>query len=114
MLFSLLFWMGAFDPVVSRDNYERLRVGLSERDLLKWLGRPHRVDDSAQPAAHSRLRTPYPRRLFWEDGEDRIWADVYRGRVTQFGATLDGEQYGPDPDEHPPELPGRKEPADAD
>ena len=113
-VFGLLFVMGAFDPVVTAENYERLKVGMREKELLKLLGDPHRVDESGRPAAAGPLRRTYPRRLFWESGEDRIWVDVTGGKVTQFGATLDGEQYGVDPDKNPPNLPGRQAAPDGD
>ena len=43
--------------------------------------------------------TNFPRRFFWRHRSDLIWVDFYKRRVTKFGAILDGERFGDDPEQ---------------
>jgi hypothetical protein len=87
---------------VTLENYNRLRVGMKEIEVRQVLGFANRRDDSIVPKI-SNLSHRYkvdeenfPQRCFWEDGEDFIWVTLTGGKVTQYGATLDGVQFGDD------------------
>jgi hypothetical protein len=87
---------------ITLENYNRLRVGMKEVELHQLLGFANRRDDSMVPKI-SNLSHRYkvddnnfPQRCFWEDGQDVIWVTLAEGKVTQFGATLNGVQFGDD------------------
>jgi hypothetical protein len=101
-------WLKRLGPQVNRDSYEQLVTGMEEKEVRKILGKHSRVDNRAVPrlqgtrAYQVEIRPQdYPRRFFWQEGDNYIWADIRRGRVLKFGALLDGERFGEDPAEHP-------------
>jgi hypothetical protein len=112
---TVLKLAGAFEPRITVENFERLQTGMKFPEVVKRLGQPHLVDESALPKPkgptawrHRVLADEFPRRFIWQDGDNVIWVDVQRGRVIQLGATLDGEQYGPDPEKNPVDAPFKK------
>jgi hypothetical protein len=122
---GVLAYLGVFDGLFSSrvtiDNFDQLKVGMKESDVVRLLGRPTSIDDRAVPVLRGRIASQYtikphqyPRRFYWKNGDDLIWADVLNRRVTRFGATLDGEQFGLDPaevkvtDPGPPEGAGEE------
>ena len=87
---------------ITLENYNRLRVGMKEVELHQILGFANRRDDSMVPKI-SNLSHRYKvddnnflQRCFWEEGEDVIWVTLLEGKVAQFGATLNGVQFGDD------------------
>jgi hypothetical protein len=101
-----------FEPRVTRAKFERLAVGMNESQLRQVLGSPTRIDNSAvpkptaAPASRDTIHPElYPRRFFWEEGENLIWAEIRHGRALKVGATLDGEQIGEDPEKLEPLAP---------
>jgi hypothetical protein len=103
-----LMYVGVFDGFfaarVNEENYEQIKVGMKEKDIRKLLGRPTSIDRNAVPRLSGRAAKyavsdkNYPLRFVWQDEDDVIWADIIKGRVVKFGATLDGEELGADPD----------------
>jgi hypothetical protein len=122
----ILLMLGIFDEYlparVTAENYQQLQVGMKTRAVRKILGQVSWIDKSAVPrltghsAKHQKPENAYPMRFIWEDGGDVIWADIHNGRVVKFGATLDGQQFGADPDRtqigkpEKPKEPEKKEP----
>ena len=93
--------LDAFKRKVSQENFARLAVGMAEREVKKMLGEPAWIDASDVPSLHGPVSRQiemdlrkYPRRFYWTDGDDEIWVDLHHGRVTKFGALLDGERIG--------------------
>jgi hypothetical protein len=91
----------AHSPRVTRENFERLYVGMPDRELIKLLGGHTRMDNSVVPKIDEHLAHRFTvedrrfvRRLFFEDGDDFIWVDCLDGKVLKYGARLDGEQIG--------------------
>ena len=89
---------------VTRKNFERLKVGMNEVAVFTLLGNPDRRDESILPRVESRWKLRYAaraeeflHRCFWEDGDNLIWVDFLKDRVQDFGATLDGGQFGKNP-----------------
>lgn len=87
---------------VTLENYNRLRVGMLEHRVHQILGFANRRDDSIVPKI-SNLNHRYkvedihfPQRCFWEEGEDVIWITFVEGKIKQYGATLEGVQFGYD------------------
>jgi hypothetical protein len=101
--FGVLYGLGFIGPHVTLSNFEQLKVGMSEREVRRVLGTPRRVDRTGVPRHLSGVRQyeldKYPRRLFWEDGDDIIWVTVQNGEVQDLGAFLEGERYGKEPQE---------------
>ena len=86
---------------VSAQNFQRLRRGMTDREIVKFLGRPTRTDKSLIPELDGQMahrfqveEEGFTVRSFWEDGDNFIWIDFCQGRVENFGAILDGEQIG--------------------
>jgi hypothetical protein len=112
---SILYFLGFFDAMfaarVTAEGYDQLRVGMTEWEVIKVLGGPTFIDKSAVPRLSgraARFAAPekmYPLRYVWQDEEDVIWVDIYKKKVVKFGATLDGDQYGADPDKKKLGLP---------
>ena len=116
LLSGTLVWavksLGLFESRVTRENFERLAVGMKESEVRHPLGPPTWIDNSAVPRAGGVAawrdaihQEAYPRKFFWEDGQNVIWAEIQQRRVLKVGATLDGEQLGEDPQEHQPDKP---------
>jgi hypothetical protein len=99
---GLLLYHGTkWKPKVTRENFERLEVGMEELTVFKLLGDPSRRDESVIRRVDPRWRLRYTvrpneflQRCFWEDGDNLIWADLYQGLIQDYGAVLDGEQLG--------------------
>ena len=113
--------LGLFEPRITRANFERLVVGMNEVQVRQLLGSPTWIDNSAVPRGgglgswQGEIHAEdYPRKFFWEDGENLIWAELFRGRVRKVGATLDGEQFGEDPRSPERDNPSREAPAPGD
>jgi hypothetical protein len=94
----------AHAPRVTRENFERLHVGMTDLEMVRLLGGHSRMDTSVVPKIDEHLAHRFTvedqrfvRRLFWEDGDNVIWADCHYGKVLRFGAKLEGEQIGEDP-----------------
>jgi hypothetical protein len=88
-------------PKVTREHFERLRVGMPDREVMKLFGIPSRVDDSLVPRidplmAHRYLvdKERFLKRYFWEEDDTMVWVDFIEGRVDRFGAVFDGERIG--------------------
>jgi hypothetical protein len=104
-LVYLVRHQGILDPRISRANFARLAEGLSEREVEDVLGPPISIDDSARPALTGPWERryeldpkTYPRRFFWRQRGQVIWVDFLDGRARRFGATLDGQRIGEDPE----------------
>jgi hypothetical protein len=89
---------------LSRANFERLKVGMKDLQLFKLLGSPSRRDESIVPQVDPRWKLRYAvssdefiQRCFWEDGDDVIWVELFRGQILDYGAILDGERVGKNP-----------------
>jgi hypothetical protein len=94
----------SFGSSVTLENYEELKLGMSEQRVRSLLG-PHTGADYRRiPAFRGKLDRErgnlkiFPVRFLWENGEDVIWVDIRMDKIVRFGATLDGERYGADPD----------------
>jgi hypothetical protein len=113
-LYSIGYFDGIFSSRVTLENYEALKVGMSEREIRGVLGEPSGFDRSAIPRIRGRgarfasNESLYPLRFIWRNEQDLIWADVIKKRVIKFGATFDGERYGADPDPSKIGQPERK------
>jgi hypothetical protein len=91
----------ASETKVTVENFQRLQLGMAERDILQILGLPTRTDRSLVPQVDAHMihrfevsEEEFTQRCFWEDGDNVIWIDLRKGRVENFGATLEGEQFG--------------------
>lgn len=86
---------------VTVENFQRLRLGMTDRDVLNILGASTRTDRSLVPqldvnkAHHYELaEEEFTQRSFWEDGDNVIWIEFRQRRITKFGGFLEGERIG--------------------